>query len=151
VPSNGPTAARANGTNTGYRNAPGYPGSLTKCSGPIQSNTTYRFCDFSGGLGIGSANDHPVNVTFYGTKTWDITATRSGRSNFRTPKTVYDDQPGCVSQGANGGFDVSVGREFRKPGSKTLVKKETFNAVYNAEDQIICGPKPGAKDDKPDQ
>jgi vancomycin resistance protein YoaR len=85
-----------------------------------------------------------VNVSFYGTKTWDIEASRSGRSNFRTPKTVYDDQPGCVSQGANGGFDVSVTRTFRKPGSKSVVKKETFNAVYNAEDQIICGPAPAS-------
>jgi vancomycin resistance protein YoaR len=90
-----------------------------------------------------------VNVTFYGTKTWDITASKSGRSNFRTPKTVYDDQPGCVSQGANGGFDVSVGRTFRKPGSKTVVKKETFHAVYNAEDRIVCGPKPGAEKVEP--
>jgi vancomycin resistance protein YoaR len=90
-----------------------------------------------------------VNVTFYGTKTWDITASKSGRSNFRTPKTVYDDQPGCVSQGANGGFDVSVGRTFRKPGSKTVVRKETFHAVYNAEDRIVCGPKPGAEKVEP--
>ena len=88
-----------------------------------------------------------VNVTFYGTKTWDITASKSGRSNFRTPKTVYDDQPGCVSQGANGGFDVSVGRTFRKPGSTKVVKQESFHAVYNAEDKIVCGPKPDAKPD----
>jgi vancomycin resistance protein YoaR len=86
-----------------------------------------------------------VNVSFYGTKTWDITASRGGRSNFRAPKTVYDDQPGCVAQGANGGFDVSVGRTFRKPGSSAVVKKETFHAVYNAEDQIICGPEPKTK------
>lgn len=84
-----------------------------------------------------------VNVTFYGTKTWDIAASRGSRSNFRTAKTVYDDQPGCVAQGANGGFDVSVTRTFRKPGSSAVVKKETFNAVYSAEDQVICGPKPG--------
>lgn len=85
-----------------------------------------------------------VNVTFYGTKTWDVTASRGPRTNFRTPKTIHDDQPGCVAQGANGGFDVTVGRTFRKPGSKTVVKKETFTAVYNAEDQITCGPQPKA-------
>lgn len=86
-----------------------------------------------------------VNVTFYGTKTWDVSATRSARSNFRTPKTVYDDQPGCVAQGANGGFDVSVGRTFRKPGSDAVVRTETFHAVYNAEDEVICGPEPETK------
>jgi hypothetical protein len=55
-----------NATNTGYKNAPDYPGSLTNCSGPIQSNTTYRFCNFGSGLGIGTSSNHPVNVTFYG-------------------------------------------------------------------------------------
>jgi Right handed beta helix region len=53
--------------NTGYRHAPGYPGHLTDCSRvPIRSNTTYRFCDFPDGLGIGSSSSSPVNVTFVG-------------------------------------------------------------------------------------
>ena len=53
-------------SNTGYRNAPGYPGSLTTFTGTIQSNTTYRFMNFPGGLAVGSSSNHPVNVTFYG-------------------------------------------------------------------------------------
>jgi hypothetical protein len=57
-----------NSTNTGYRNAPGYPGSLHACSGPIQSNTTYSFCDFSGGLFVGSSSAPVSNVTFYGSR-----------------------------------------------------------------------------------
>lgn len=56
----------AGASNTGYAAAPDYPGSLMNCSEPIQSNTTYRFCNFEGGLGIGTASNHPVNVTFYG-------------------------------------------------------------------------------------
>src|SRR5450755_2707605 len=55
-----------NASNTGYENAPGYPGQLTNCSGNIKSNTTYRYCNFPGGLAIGSANSHPTNVTFIG-------------------------------------------------------------------------------------
>ncbi len=53
-------------TNTGYKNAPGYPGSLKSCAGPIQSNTRYEFCNFSSGAYIGSSSSHPVNVIFYG-------------------------------------------------------------------------------------
>lgn len=51
---------------TGYQYAPGYPGHLSSCSTNIQSNTTYQFCDFSGGLYIGSSSNHPVNVSFIG-------------------------------------------------------------------------------------
>jgi hypothetical protein len=61
VPSGWPDA-----TNTGYKNAPDYPGSLTNCPTNIQSNTTYRFCNFANGLYIGSSSNHPTNVTFYG-------------------------------------------------------------------------------------
>ncbi|MBT0770429.1 VanW family protein [Kineosporia sp. J2-2] len=91
-----------------------------------------------------------VTVSFYGTKYWDVSAGKSERSNYRTPKTVYDDSAGCVAQGANQGFDVSVTRTFRKPGSDEVAKTETFHAVYNAEDEVICGPEPGSEDDQAD-
>jgi len=83
-----------------------------------------------------------VTVSFYGTKHWDITAGKSARSNYRTPKTVYDDSSGCVPQGANPGFDVSTTRTFRAPGSRAVVRTETFHAVYIAEDEVICAPEP---------
>lgn len=48
-------------TNTGYRNAPGYPGSLTLHDGsPILSNTTYSFIQFEG-LEVGQLST-PVHV-----------------------------------------------------------------------------------------
>lgn len=54
-------------TNTGFENAPGYPGRLTDCNNlVIQSNTTYRFCDFPNGLAIGSAITHLTNIKFVG-------------------------------------------------------------------------------------
>ena len=49
-------------SNTGYKNAPGYPGSLSNCGGSIVSNTTYSFCYFAG-LNIPSTVS---NVTFFG-------------------------------------------------------------------------------------
>jgi hypothetical protein len=56
-------------TNTGYANAPGYPGSLTAqglpgCPSPssIQSNTTYSYCHFTSTVTLRGQS----NVTFYG-------------------------------------------------------------------------------------
>jgi hypothetical protein len=65
--SSGPPSGFPDATNTGYENAPGYPGSLKDCNSVvIRSNTTYQFCDFSHGLTVGSAGYHPTNVTFIG-------------------------------------------------------------------------------------
>lgn len=52
-------------TNTGYRNAPGYPGSLT-AGGAIASNTTYNFKDYTAGIFMGSLGSPLSNVTFNG-------------------------------------------------------------------------------------
>ena len=87
--------------------------------------------------------DDQVHVSFWSTKVWDIESKKSGRSNFRTPETIHDDSPGCVAQEANGGFDVSVQRIFKKNGA--TVKTETVRTTYIAEDKVICGPKPEPK------
>jgi hypothetical protein len=55
-------------SDTGYRNAPGYPGALTSCPLPITSNTTYRFCNFPNGASFGTASNPVSNVTFYGSR-----------------------------------------------------------------------------------
>jgi hypothetical protein len=57
------TNQQPDATNTGYRNAPDYPGELTRFTGTIQSGQTYRFHDFPSGLRV-PAGVH--NVTFYG-------------------------------------------------------------------------------------
>jgi hypothetical protein len=66
VPKAGLIAGFPDNCTTGYQSAPDYPGSLSTCSNSIQSNMTYRFCNFSSGLGIGSASNPVSNVTFYG-------------------------------------------------------------------------------------
>jgi hypothetical protein len=54
-------------SNTGYENAPGYPGSLKDCGNiAIRSNTTYQYCDFPSGLAVGSSNAHLTNIKFIG-------------------------------------------------------------------------------------
>jgi vancomycin resistance protein YoaR len=98
--------------------------------------------DSSTAVLISASVGSQVTVSFYGTKTWDITASKSARTNLRTPGEVYDDTPGCVAQSANGGFDVSVTRTFHRPGASAVVKRETFRTTYIAEDRVVCGPKP---------
>ena len=49
-------------------------------------------------------------------------------------------QPGLRRAGGERRFDVSVRRIFKKNGA--VVKTETFNTTYIAEDKVICGPKP---------
>lgn len=47
---------------TGYQNAPGYPGSLVNCDNyTIKAGSTYKYCDFPGGLTV-----TVPNVTFIG-------------------------------------------------------------------------------------
>src|SRR5579862_8760229 len=55
--------------NTGYENAPGYPGSLTDCSNlVIQSNSTVKYCNFPHGINDASFADGTSahNVIFTG-------------------------------------------------------------------------------------
>lgn len=56
-----------NQTNTGYENAPGYPGHLTDCSSITpRSNTIYKYCDFPDGLSVGNSDRSLTSVTFIG-------------------------------------------------------------------------------------
>jgi hypothetical protein len=62
TPSTPPPAGFPGATNTGYANAPGYPGSLTPFTGTVTSGQTYRFLRFPPGFEVGAVSD----VTFYG-------------------------------------------------------------------------------------
>ena len=84
-----------------------------------------------------------VTVTFWGTKTWDVESVTSPRRSIREPETIYDPEPGCVSQSPTPGFTVDVTRIWRQGG--TEVKRETETTAYNAADRVICGPPPAAQ------
>jgi vancomycin resistance protein YoaR len=77
-----------------------------------------------------------ITVTFYGTKVWDIDATKGPRTNLRPPETIRDSGEDCVSQSPQSGFDVTVTRVFAKGGQR--VRTERFFTRYNAEDRVIC-------------
>ncbi|HEX5534734.1 MAG TPA: VanW family protein [Actinomycetales bacterium] len=86
-----------------------------------------------------------VHTRFWGTKVWDITASKGPRHNFRQPKTITDTSPKCTAQSSQQGFDVDVTRTFSRGGQ--VVKRETFSTSYSAQDQVICK-KPEPKETK---
>jgi vancomycin resistance protein YoaR len=94
------------------------------------------------GVLVQASVDSQVHVSFWSTKVWDIKAAKGPRTNVKPPKTVYDDSDDCVDQDPSDGFDVSVTRTFRRPGSSAVVRTQTFRTHYIPEDDVICGPKP---------
>lgn len=60
-----PPTGIAGPDNTGYRNAPGFPGGLSQFHGTIQSGQTYSFFDMGNGS-VGDRDVPLVNVTFIG-------------------------------------------------------------------------------------
>ena len=67
TPTGTPPSGFASQATTGYQNAPGYPGSLSDCSGvAIQAGATYSFCDFPDGVQLGDSSSKVNNVTFIG-------------------------------------------------------------------------------------
>ncbi len=85
--------------------------------------------------------DGQVHARFWSTKVWDeIQAGKSDRSNYRSPTTIYDPSPECVSQAAQSGFDVTVTRTFVRAG--VAERTQEFTARYIAEDRVICAAPP---------
>ena len=77
-----------------------------------------------------------MTVSFYGTKKYDIQATKSPRRNIVAPKKYTDDDPECIDQSPVPGFTVDVGRIFRQNGS--VVKRESYTTRYRPEDDVTC-------------
>ena len=77
-----------------------------------------------------------ITVSFYGTKKWDIAATKSPRRNIVAPKKITDPSPACITQAPTPGFDVTVTRIFRQAGK--TVRTQAFNTHYNPEDDVTC-------------
>jgi vancomycin resistance protein YoaR len=82
--------------------------------------------------------DGYVHGRVWSTKTWDIRSVKGPRRNVVPPKTIRSDSLKCYPQQANPGFDVTVTRQWYRPGSSTLVKSEAVSTHYVPEDRIIC-------------
>ena len=83
-----------------------------------------------------SATDTSVTVSFYGTKKYDVTATKSPRRNITQPKKIVDDSVECVPQEPVVGFTVDVGRILKQGGK--VVKTEKYTTTYRPEDDVTC-------------
>ena len=82
-----------------------------------------------------------VTVRVWSTKQYTVKASKPVTSNYRAPgPTQYDTSPGCVSQSAMSGFDVSYKRLFYQKGK--LVRSQPFTWSYNSLTPVVCGPKP---------
>ena len=75
-------------------------------------------------------------MAFYGTKKWDVTASKSPRRNIVQPKKITDPSPECITQNPVVGFDVTVTRIFKQNGA--TVRTQAFNTHYNPEDDVTC-------------
>ena len=79
-----------------------------------------------------------VRGRVWSTKTWDIRSVKGPRRNLVQPKTIRDNSSSCYPQQPNPGFDVTVTRQWYRPGSTTLVKSEAVSTHYIPENEIIC-------------
>ncbi len=79
-----------------------------------------------------------MTVRMWSTKQWDIKATRSKRFNPTQPQTRRLSGDECVPNEGYAGFDINVFREFYRPGSDEMVKRETFSTTYTPSDTVIC-------------
>lgn len=79
-----------------------------------------------------------VRGRVWSTKTWDIKSVKSERTNIKPPKKIVSDSAKCYPQQPQPGFDVTVTRQWYRPGSSTLVKKEAVKTRYIPEDEIVC-------------
>jgi vancomycin resistance protein YoaR len=80
-----------------------------------------------------------ITVTFWGTKHYDIESESGPRRNVVTPAVQkMPDDGSCTPQGGQEGFDITVTRVFKDPGSGAVQRREDFSTHYKAEPVIRC-------------
>ena len=88
-----------------------------------------------------STTSSSITVSFWGTKKYDVTATKSARYDVVQPKKFSDPGPDCIDQSPVPGFKVDVGRIIKQDGK--VVKTQKFTTNYRPEDDVTCtNPKP---------
>jgi vancomycin resistance protein YoaR len=88
-----------------------------------------------------SVTDSSITVSFWGTKKYDVTATKSARYDIVQPRKYSDPGPDCLDQAPVPGFKVDVGRIIKQNGK--VVKTQKFTTNYRPEDDVTCtNPKP---------
>jgi vancomycin resistance protein YoaR len=82
-----------------------------------------------------------VYVRIWSTPYWTVESSTSGRSNVRSPTTVYSQSPTCGTQSAgNSGFTVTVTRRVLLNGAEQST--ESWTVTYKPQNRIVCGAPP---------
>lgn len=87
-------------------------------------------------------NQGTLNVKIWSTEYFEVETSVSDRSNYTSPRTIYDTSDNCSAQGGSQGFDITSYRQVFDPAG-TLVKDEADAWTYNPNHRVICGPDPG--------
>lgn len=82
-----------------------------------------------------------LTVRLWSTKHRTVSSWTLKRPGARPIKTVYDGGTRCVPQAGVPGFDVAYGRTISQGGK--LDRRASYRWAYQAEDRVICSPKPG--------
>lgn len=92
--------------------------------------------------------DNQLTVRGWSSPHYRVESSTSGRSNVTQPKTTYNTDSNCISQGTGSpGFAVTVTRKVYL--EDELIRDEAQSWQYRAQDAIVCRakPKPPSKDE----
>nr|WP_246211730.1 VanW family protein [Phytoactinopolyspora alkaliphila] len=82
-----------------------------------------------------------LNVRIWSTEYFRVETSVSERSNFTSPRTIYDTSSDCTPQGGSQGFSITSYRKAWTPDGE-LVKDEADPWTYNPNHRVVCGPDP---------
>jgi vancomycin resistance protein YoaR len=80
-----------------------------------------------------------VTVSVWSTRQWDVSAVTGPMTGVRQPTVRHVRSGSCAPVAGSPGFGVDVVRVFRKPGSRAVVRRESFHTDYQAVDTVRCG------------
>jgi vancomycin resistance protein YoaR len=79
-----------------------------------------------------------VHGRLWSTRVWDVRSVAGPRTNVVEPGTVSRGDLSCIPQQPVPGFEVTVTRQWYRPGSPDLVRSEDVTARYVAQDRVVC-------------
>ncbi len=85
-----------------------------------------------------------ITVKFWGTKTYDVESSTTGRTNLTDPQERQGPPGNCKASNGSQGFTVKDTRIIRDAATGAEVDRETRTVKYNPSPKIICGPPPPA-------
>jgi len=82
--------------------------------------------------------DGVVHGRLWSTRVWDVRSVAGLRTDVVEPRTVSRGDLSCVPQQPVQGFEVTVTRQWYRPGSPDLVRSEPVTTRYVAQDRVVC-------------